>query len=166
MLYQFLAWSNFLAKLWGILRLMAVEVPGFPRRGGGRQLLNLDQKAIIWEDFWRKMHKNERNRTEGARVRGAPLPSPLDLVTMNFYVCLGKLLPVLFLTFQGSILQWSVTNSNAWRIHRGGTDNGKTGKKSQNFLHGTHISITFSLEMLLRKMDPSCAGVGDQSCIL
>ena len=39
---------------------------------GGRQRLNLGQKPIIWQDFCRKLHENERNWTE--RGGGMSLP--------------------------------------------------------------------------------------------
>ena len=48
----------------------SVVDPGFPRRG--RQLMVLGHKPIIWQDFWQKLHENERNWTERGRVPGAP----------------------------------------------------------------------------------------------
>ena len=47
--------------------------PGFPRRRG--QPLSLEQKPIILQDLYRKLHENERNWTERGRAFLAP---PLD----------------------------------------------------------------------------------------
>ena len=55
-----------------IFMTSSVTDPGFPRRG--RQLLNLGQKSIIWQDFCRKLHENERNWTK--RGHTSLLPSP------------------------------------------------------------------------------------------
>ena len=40
--------------------------------GKGCQPLNLSQKPIIWQDFCRKLHINERNWTEGGGACLAP----------------------------------------------------------------------------------------------
>ena len=48
-----------------------VADPESPRRG--RQLLDLWEKNIIWQDFSRKLHENERNWTEGG-FPSFPLP--------------------------------------------------------------------------------------------
>ena len=45
----------------------AVADPGFPRWGG--QPLSLDRKPIIWQNFCRKLHENERNWTESRGAR-------------------------------------------------------------------------------------------------
>ena len=58
---------------------LPVADPGLPRRG--RQSLSLGQKAIIWQDFCRKRHENERNFTESG---GVPGPSPLESRMITF----------------------------------------------------------------------------------
>ena len=43
----------------------SVADPGFPRRGGATiKPLCLARKPVIWQDFCRKLHENERNGTE------------------------------------------------------------------------------------------------------
>ena len=54
--------------------------PQFPK--GRRQPVSLEQKPIIWQDFRRKLHENERNWTErGGGVPPfppSPHPQPVD----------------------------------------------------------------------------------------
>ena len=51
---------------------------------GRRQPLRLGQIPIIWQDFYRKLHENERNWTEGGGgVPGAPLGSANSNSSLN-----------------------------------------------------------------------------------
>ena len=58
------------------------DFPGGAGRVGRRQPLNLGQKPIIWQDFCRKLHENEINRTHvGGHVPGTALDPPMNTFT-------------------------------------------------------------------------------------
>ena len=59
------------------ITLSTVADQGFPKRG--RQPLYLGQKPIIWQDFCRKLHENERNWTERSRNHESPESNYADL---------------------------------------------------------------------------------------
>ena len=53
--------------------------------GGGRQPLSLGQKPIIWQDFCRKLHENERNWTaRRAFIPSAPFDPVMNLILFDF----------------------------------------------------------------------------------
>ena len=47
-----------------------VYVKQWDFRGWERQPLSLEQKPIVWQDFFRKLHETERNWTGEGRILG------------------------------------------------------------------------------------------------
>ena len=124
--------------------------PGFLR--WGRQPLSLSQKPIILQDFSRKVHKNERNQTEGGRPmivhmhKHNPKKIVCYLMLIKLFWPLGFLDFIAFWTIVGKerVVIRAESNLHVCSLFRFNNDHGRPGKL---LMVGTNQKTSFKKTM-------------------